>query len=167
MKIGHPVLLICLSFVCMALHGEGAEPGPTVLARGLFSYQAPPGWQTSASPVSPYPVSSEGWYRPHEARILVNIVTVSQGVSDYVTQCLQALRSGPDYAHVLDRRPFVTAAGLDGIRATVNIRGLRQIFYFFDGGSGKIIIVNACCLLRDADRDTPLFDASLKTFSLE
>ena len=84
-----------------------------------------------------------------------------------MAQCLKDLRTGPDHARILDQRPFVTAAGLDGIRVNLDIRDLRQILYFFDGGSNCIIVVNACCLSKSAARDTPLFDASLKTFSLE
>jgi hypothetical protein len=151
----------------MAVPGRGEGMGPTVLAKGLFSYQAPPGWQTTESSRSPYPVCSEGWNQAQEARIQVQIETASQGFSIYVDRCLQALCIGPDHARILDRRPFVTAAGLDGIRVTLTLRSLRHIFYFFDGGSGKIIIVNACCRLSDADRDVPLFDISLKTFTLE
>jgi hypothetical protein len=154
-------------FASVHLPGEGVDRGPTVLARGLFSYQAPRGWVTGESPISPYPVSSEGFDQPHEANIHVNIEASPRSLPAYVDRCLKALRDGPDHAHILDRRPFVTAAQLDGVRVTTNIRHLRQILYFFDGGSGQIIIVDACCLIQHAGRDTPLFDASVKTFSLE
>jgi hypothetical protein len=66
--------------------------------------------------------------------------------------------------------PFLTAAGLDGQRVateTADPRALRQVFYFFDGGSDRKIIVSASCLPEDGAADTALFDASVKTLSLE
>jgi hypothetical protein len=164
-KIGMAGVGAFVLFAWAILPGRGE--GRTVLAKGLFSYQAPAGWTTGESPLSPYPVSSEGFGQPHEASIRVNIEASPRNLPDYVDRWLKALRDGPDHAHILDRRPFVTAAQLDGVRVVTEIRNLRQILYFFDGGSGQIIVVNACCLIRHAGHDTPLFDASLKTFSLE
>jgi hypothetical protein len=174
MKIGHPVLLICFSFVCTALHGEGAETGSTVLARGLFSYQAPPGWTVPSGDLPENVASiSRGPRRNGFAPdILVFIQGSSKFLSDYVAAYLKSLKEKPAiHLSVLEQKVFSTSAGLDGIRVVIanagKKRDLLQVLYFFDGGSNKVIVVIANSLAYDGKREIPLFDASLKTFSLE
>ncbi len=96
--------------------------------------------------------------------IHVDIGPNTKSVKDYVANNLRAVRAAfPDYK-LIDQRPFSTAAGLDGIRVVIidkvqKVR-LRQIFYFFDGGSNQILVISGCCLAEDGVREAPLFDAA-------
>jgi hypothetical protein len=144
--------------------------GPTVLDKGLFSYQAPPGWTVPEMNLS-HPVAVGPMKNGFAPNIHVDIKTSSKTVADFVAENLRAVRAAfPDFK-LIDQRPFSTAAGLDGIRVvitdTVDKFHLRQIFYFFDGGSNQILVISACCLAADGARDTPIFDGSIRTFSLE
>jgi len=166
--ISNLVFFAGLAFAGLPGHGEPL--GPTVLDKGIFSYQAPPGWTVSELTAS-HPIAvgpSENGFAPN---IHVDIGPNTKTVKDYVADNLRAVRAAfPDYK-LIDQRPFYTAAGLDGIRVvitdTVQKVHLQQIFYFFDGGSNQILIISGCCLVADGARKAPIFDASIKTFSLE
>ena len=164
-------LAVCSATLLAPVRGD--ERGPTVLEKGLFSYQAPPGWTVQQENFSKYPVSTAPRRNGFAANIDVVIARNSQSLDDYVRSTLAALRSSGALRDVrmVERRPFSTAAGLDGLRVEVAALAgsyqLREFLYFFDGGSANKLVVTASCLESDAARDALLFDASLKTFSLE
>jgi hypothetical protein len=173
MRIARAIVLATAIFSCGALSSRGDEMGSTVLAKGLFSYQAPPGWSVQQASFSKYPVSAAPRRNGFAANIDVVIESSPKALGDYVSSSLAAFQSSGALRdmHVVNQRPFLTAAGLDGIRVeATDMAGpyhLREIFYFFDGGSDNKLVVTASCLARDGIRDAPLFDASLKTFTLE
>jgi hypothetical protein len=157
-----------LFFAC--LPGRGDERGPTVLDKGLFSYQAPPGWTVPEMNLS-HPVALGPMKNGFAPNIHVDIKPNAKPMDEYVAENLRSVRAAfPDF-NLIDQRPFSTAAGLDGIRVvvtdTVGKFRLQQIFYFLDGGSNQVLVISACCLAADGDREAPLFDASIRTFSLE
>jgi hypothetical protein len=154
----------------MALRCAAEEFGQTVLDRGLFSYQAPPGWtvpeSSDAHPVAVGPMKDG--FAPD---IHIDIRPNTKTVKEYVAAKVRAVRTAfPDFKFI-DERPFSTTAGLDGIRAvvtdTVGKFRLEQVFYFFDGGANRILVISARCLAADGARAAPIFDASIKTLSLE
>ena len=150
-----------------------ADAGPTVLAKGLFSYQAPPGWAAQDSPISKYKISLAPAANGFSANINVVIETAAVSLNDYVTGSLGQLEATPMLTNVkvVSQQPFQTAAGLDGQRVvvtdTMGKMNLQQTFYFFDGGSNAKLVITASCLVSDGATDAPLFDAALKTFTLE
>jgi hypothetical protein len=154
----------------MADRGAADELGPTVLDKGLFSYQAPAGWTVAelgdAHPAAVGPV--KGGFAPD---IHVDIKPNSKPMNEYVAENLRAMRQGLPGFKLIDQKPFSTAAGLDGIRVAIIARvgkfRLQQILYFFDGGGNQVLVISACGLAADGLREAPVFDASIKTFSLE
>jgi len=152
----------------------GRADGPqTVVAPGLFSYQAPPGWTAQDSPISKYKVSFAPPVNGFAANINVVIDKAAMSLNDYVTASLSQLKATPMLVNVkvVSQQPFQTAGGLDGQRVVVTDAmgkmDLQQTFYFFDGGSNAKLVVTASCLSSDGAADAPLFDAALKTFTLE
>jgi hypothetical protein len=149
--------------------GRAQDKGRTVLARGLFSYEAPPGWRVSDINLS-QPVSQGSMRDGFMPNIDVDIVTSSLPLAQFVAESLRAARGTPGF-RLVSEAPFSTAAGLDGQRVvvteTIEQRGLQQIFYFFDGGNDQKIMVSASCLAQDGVADAAMFDVSVKTFSLE
>jgi hypothetical protein len=164
------ILVLCagLSFAGLTVRAEGM--GPTVLDKGLFSYQAPAGWTVPEMNLS-HPVALGPMKDGFAPNIHVDIKPNARPVSAYVADNMRAAGAAfPDFK-LIDQRPFTTVAGLDGIRVvitdTVGQFHLQQIFYFFDGGSNQILVIGACCLAKDGASEAPLFDASIKTFTLE
>jgi len=170
------VLILCLAFFGFAgaiLPGRGLDMGPTVLQPGLFSYQAPKGWSVQDSPLSKCKVCVDAPKGGFAANLNVVIEANAKSLPDYVAANVAALKASPVFhdLKVVSQQAFTTAAGLDGTRLeitdTLDKFDLRQVFYFFDGGSGNKVVVTASCLIGDSAADAPLFDASMKTFSLE
>jgi hypothetical protein len=157
-------------FAGAILPGRGEEAGPTVLDKGLFSYEAPAGWSVPEMTLS-HPVALGPMKDGFAPNIHVDIQSSPKSLDAYVTENLRAVRAAfPDF-RLVSRRPFTTAAGLDGIRVVITDKVdkfyLQQMFYFLDGGSNQKLIISACCLMADGIRYAPIFDASIKTFSLE
>jgi hypothetical protein len=159
--------LLAAALVCRA---DGPQ---TVVAPGLFSYQAPLGWTAQDSPISKYKVSFAPPANGFAANINVVIETAAVSLNDYVTGSLSQLKATPMLTNVkvVSQQPFQTAGGLDGQRVVVTDTmgkiNMQQTFYFFDGGSNAKLVVTASCLAADGAADAPLFDTALKTFTLE
>jgi hypothetical protein len=141
----------------------------TVLAKGLFSYEAPAGWFVHPQSNSNFPVAST-----NDAAILVEIQKSNAPIDDFIREYLSYLET-KQKAHILRSESFVTAAGLDGYRLVLlgpSVAGadntlMEKVFYIFDGGADQKILVEASCSPSQAARCEPQFDASMKTFSLE
>jgi hypothetical protein len=140
------------------------------LPLALLPVRAPVGWTVPEMNL-PHPVAVGPLRDGFAPNIHVDIKPNAKTVKEYVADNLQAVRAAfPDFK-LIDQRPFATAAGLDGIRVvvtdTVGKFHLQQIFYFFDGGAHQVLVISACCLAADGVHDAPVFDASIRTFSLE
>ena len=164
------ILAALLFLACEIVQCVADEGGPTVLDKGLFSYQAPPGWTVPEMNLA-HPVAVGPMKDGFAPNIHVDIKPNAKPMKEFVADNLSAVRAAfPNYK-LVDQRPFFTAAGLDGSRVmitdTVGRFHLQQIFYFFDGGSNQVLVISASCLAADGVREAPIFDASIKTFSLE
>ncbi len=156
--------------LCAAVMPLCADAGPTVLAKGLFSYQAPPGWTLLDSSLSKFPVSIGKASNGLKPNIFVAMRSFPGGLPDYTATFLTALR-GKFNTTIVDQQPFVTSAGLDGNRIvtrqpTPSVNA-QIVYYLFDGGGGNKLMIAAACAASDAKQDTPLFDAAVKSFTLE
>jgi hypothetical protein len=166
-------LILLLSASALAFLPARADGGPTVVQPGLFSYQAPPGWTVQESPVSKYKISLAAPVNGFAANINVVIENAPVSMNDYVTASLNGLKSATALQDVkiLSQEPFTTAAGLAGqkivVTDTMNKIGVRQTFYFFDGGSDNKLVITASCAQPDGAADAVLFDAAMKTLTLE
>ena len=150
--------------------GRAHEAGPTVLAKGLFSYQAPEGWTLMSSPLSKFPVSIGKANPGQRPNIFVGMSSFPGGLADYTGTILTYLRSKTGTI-IVSQQPFVTTAGLDGIRIVTRQAlprsNVQLIYYLFDGGGGHKLMIAAGCAASDATQETPLFDEAVKSFTLE
>jgi hypothetical protein len=150
----------------LALAQEG---GRTILEKGLFSYEAPPGWHVTELNLT-HPVSAGPARDGFAANIHVDITTSALPLEKFVAENIRAAQSSAGF-QLVSESPYSTAAGLDGTRVvvteTVGGLNLQQAFYFFDGGNNQKIVLSAACLTKDGAVDAAMFDASVRTFSLE
>ena len=147
--------------------------GETLKEDGLFSYQAPKGWTIKETLVSKYKIALAPSHNGFTANINVVVQPYPGSLADYVTANKQALTTTPVFTHfqIRDEKPFTTSAGANGVRLVANDglgkQDMRQIFYFFAGSSNQKFVVTASALAADADLYASVFDASLKTFSVQ
>lgn len=158
----------------MALAQAYADEGPTVLARGIYSFQAPPGWIVLSSP-------SDGVQRCSVmvARGLAPTisVTVLRGAGTAArladTRAGEHPKDGNRVVGSVSKQPFLTTAGLDGFRvqSTYQKRGdghpVTKIDFFFQSSDTEIVRVTARCPAENGSLDVPLFDTAMKGFTLE
>ena len=157
--------------------GLGANPGPTVLAKGLLSYQAPAGW-IARDPVgiSKYQIAVAPARVGMPANINIEVDQEAKPMDDYIANSLATLKKLPQVEDltVVSQKTFTTAAGLDGRRVVVtdtvpqlNNARIEQVFYYFDGGGDNKLVITATCSASDAAINEPLFDAAIKSMTLE
>ena len=170
MKIELAFLLALAGITWLAPPTLAQEGGPTVLAKGLFSYQAPPGWTLITSPYCKFPVSLGAKSDGLNPIIYVAVRPFPGTLSDCTAALLTILRAEFNRT-IVNQQPFATSAGLEGVRIVMRQPthkvNVQSVYYLFDGGGGNKLMIVAGCAASDASRDTPLFDASVKTFSLE
>jgi hypothetical protein len=141
-------------FACLGAHAAADDVvGRAVLAKGYFSYQAPPGWEVTEPPQAKFPIAIESTPRTPAASIYASIETFRGDLHAYVETTLKEMARNHVFRHfhVQSRRPFVTAAGLDGFRAVTTERLVygasktvtRKILYFFDGGGNQKVVLTA------------------------
>jgi hypothetical protein len=183
-----PTVLFALALVPSA--GRAQDLGETVSAPGVFSYQAPRGWTVKDSSMSKYDVCFDTPKDGFAANITkdgfaanitkdgfaANINVVRQAypkpLADYVDLNKSQIKSIPLLQNVIiiDEKPFQTSGGLTGTRLVitdaVGKADLEQTFYFFAGAMDIKFVVTASCLIGDEQKYAPIFDASIKTFSL-
>jgi len=146
-----------------------ADQGATISEPGVFTYQAPPDWEVKESPMSKYKVAmgpAKNGFAPN-----INVVTESYDgtLEHYVEANKTAIKDSPMFSNVtfVSQAAFEGANGVQGIRLvttdTLGKMNLQQIFYFFSGTKGKVV-VTASSSIETGDQYTPIFDASLKTF---
>jgi len=150
----------------------------TVSQPGLFSYQVPGEWTIKSSPtVSKYPVAMAPAHDNFACNINVQTENTSVDLASYVEAGEKSLANIPQIKkfQILDKRPFQTTGGLGGVRVvltcTVESGGdlikVWQIQYIFAGHSDTKITVTATAQPSDSDQMAPIFDAALRTFSLQ
>jgi len=165
-------LAVFLGVAFAGLPGLARGQGETVSEPGLFSYQAPQGWSVKTTPISKFKISFDAPKNGFSANINV-VAEVSPGsLAKYVDANEAILKATPMFQNleVLDQKTFTTAARVAGVRVrvrdSVGNAHLLQTFYFFPGAAETKFVVTASCLAADGDAYAPIFNASMKTFSL-
>lgn len=141
----------------------------TVLAKGLFSYEVPPGWFVHPQSNSQFPVAST-----NEANILVRIEKSTASIDNFL-RTFSAFIETKQKARITNSECFATAAGLDGYRIIAygpltpgaDNTPTEKVFYIFDVGAEQKIVVEASCSPARAAQNVPLFDLAMKGFTLE
>lgn len=173
MKFSHAFLVGLLGLGFSIMPGHAQDLGDMVSQADVFSYQAPKGWSIRDTGMSKYKISFDAPKNSFAANINVVVETYPKPLADYVEFNKSTIKSVPLLQNVLiiDEKPFTTAGGLQGVRMvitdTVGKADLEQTFYIFAGDSDTKYVVTATCLIGDARHYAPIFDASMKTFSLE
>lgn len=171
MKFNHFILVGLLGLAFAVLPGHAQDLGETVSQPGIFSYQAPKGWNVKDTSFSKYKVSYDAPKNGFSANINVVVESYPKSLSDYVELNKTNLKATPLFQNlqIIDEKPFETSSGIKGTRLvvkdTVGKFDLQQIFYFYAGASDAKLVVTASCLVGDGDYYAPLFDATMKTFS--
>jgi hypothetical protein len=91
--------------------------------------------------------------------------TVDQFVATYQPNLVDV--SQPFPMKLVDRKPFVTAAGVKGMRLhSIDVQNpptAEQFSYVFPNPDGMVFEFACACAPADAARYAPIFDASMKT----
>ena len=159
----------------LVLAGYGnsvAEPGLTLSTPSVFSYQAPPGWTSQVAggytlggfPQAVGPASHN--FTPDITFITNGYHTLDAFVKSYQPRLIDMTpRAFP--LKLVDQEPFVTAAGVKGIRLhsidPAKPPIAEQFSYIFPNQDGMIYEFACACAPVDAAHDAPIFDASMKT----
>jgi hypothetical protein len=168
------IQVAAIGAVFVSLGVFSSATAATVLAKGLFSYEAPPGWSVCLHADSNLEIAQAGKSGSDYGEIRVSILKSDSSIHDFMVAGLRRLETAQK-ARVVSRQPFLTAAGLDGFRLVLEgplLAGADEaptcrVLYFFDGGSNQKIIVEGTCPRSLSSRYLPLIDAAMKTFSLE
>jgi hypothetical protein len=137
--------------------------GDVVSEPGLFFSQAPKGWAVQEDPELDYatcvgPAESDG--------SSPSIKTNSQGyqsVDDYV----KSITPDTGGAKIVDRGSFTTRSDVAGQRLVIQKDSQERVVYVFPGKSGLLLTFNCSCPAAEDGQFRPLFDASMKSLTLD
>jgi hypothetical protein len=161
-----PALAVLLLAACSKSDGLG----PPVIEQGYFTYREPLGWTVQDYDLMNLPGCIEN-NDDFSASIEETDHRGDQSLSDFV----QSHETGADFdpalhdVEMIDEKPFVTKAGVTGIRVvvtyTLNAQNLERVLYFFAPIPNHILVFTATCLAADAAKYVPIFDLSLGTLT--
>jgi len=167
-------LIVMALFTLVVVRADPAAPaippGPIVSVPNVFSYQAPPGWILKHAPGATYPTAVDAPNGNEGGMIAVESTPSPGMLDDWFQRTLISYRA--QYAGTTwradDPKPFLTTAGVKGIRMpitmTVGNKNLYFVDYAFAGSGDTKITVGCTCLQADSNFYVPLFDAAMKTF---
>ncbi|MDE1172011.1 MAG: hypothetical protein PW734_12530 [Verrucomicrobium sp.] len=162
--------MIRLLFLFTLLLAASAQAQVVANPNVGFAYTAPPGWSIRQLPGISNPVA----LGPVADKFSPNINVVDEAfagsLEEYVAKNKQAFKQTFPDASGWKESSFSNDSGLKGVKAAVRDtqenRKLRQIFYFFSGKQGRMIVVT-CTALVDDDASLALFDKVLQTFQVD
>jgi hypothetical protein len=139
--------------------------GETIRIPELLSYRVPAGWtsdtETNASPQARGPISNG--FVPDITFNAGNHGTLAGFAQDFQPELYDSGRQ----LKYMDQTPFVTAAGVKGIRCRSvdpsNPSLVTQYSYIFLSSDGQQLELACACATVDAAVYLPVFDASMKT----
>jgi hypothetical protein len=181
------MLAVGISIVPACSRGDGNaggdssnQPGPTLSTPSLFSYQAPSGWGSKVAgagvlggfPQAVGPASNN--FTPDITFVTDGYQTINQFAKTYKPHLVDMEdpfpakpSDQPFPMKLVDQEPFVTAAGVKGIRLhaidPANPPLAEQFSYIFPNPDGMVFEFACACAPADAARYAPIFDASMKT----
>jgi len=166
-----PALAALSMLACSRSSSSDSSPlGDTVSEPGLFSYQAPKGWDTATSPEADY----SSCFGPTEAGgVNPSIIVTQQGyqsVDNFVKSYLAEAASPTAGAKLIDKSSFETSAGVKGVRLVARNEASSPkgeiVSYVFPAKNGLLLVINGICVADDDAQFLPLFDASMKSLDL-
>ena len=161
-------LSFCFAPLCLA-----EDDGVTVSEPNLFSYQAPKGWTLKSLPSATYKAACDIKGDNIGAVITVEMDKKAGSLQDYSQQSLANNKKlfAEAKIEIGTPQPFDTISGIKGIRVPIalsaNGNSIPFIDYFFEGKSDAKLTVSCSCPVADKDRYASIFDAAMKTFTLQ
>lgn len=140
--------------------------GETISLPGLLSYRAPKGWstdtETNASPQPRGPPSTG--FTPDITFNAGNHGSLADFVASYQPELYDTSLIPLKF---VDQKPFVTAAGVKGVRLRSvdpsNPSRATQFSYIFLSSDGQQLELACACATADVSRYEPIFEASMKS----
>jgi len=147
--------------------------GPTLSTPSLFSYVAPAGWTSQVAggyalggfPQAVGPASHN--FTPDITFITDGYSSIADFVKKYQPKLVDLTGTQVFPLKLLDEEPFVTAAGVQGMRLhsidPANPPIAEQFSYVFPNPDGLVFEFACACAPADVAHDAPIFDASMKS----
>lgn len=149
-----------------------AEQAPTLLSEpsGGFKYMIPEGWSTTEFSGFKFKISRGVASSGFAPNIAVADESFNGSLDDYVTACLAPMEKGAQGFNLLDKKPFNTDSGINGIKLVFESKWdgkqLMQTQYYFKGIKGKMLVITCSVLPEDAPKFADIFDTAMKTFHI-
>jgi len=138
--------------------------GSLVRQEGLFTFQAPKGWKVATGPEHDFPAC----IGPAQAGGSVPSIEPGQQGYESVDTFAEAVTRNTGDVQTLDKRKFVTDAGVTGQRIVARKGGSQEVvIYAFSGKNGLLLTFTGSCAPVDDQQLRPVFDASMKSLVLE
>ncbi len=138
---------------------------------GGFSYVPPPGWHVKSFPGLKYKMCYAPPASGYSPNLIVSEDRSAQSLDVYQQASNAGLRQSYANVHIISQTPFVTSAGLQGLRiAVVGVPTklhLAQIFYLFPASSTRKLIVLVSWLSADGNKYAAAADTAMKTLKLQ
>jgi hypothetical protein len=142
--------------------------GQTVMATGIASMDIPMDWSQRIVP----PIMDPVWAAPGSpgqlsAFLMLIKVDHPGSMAEFPTEIESQMRGRLGSLTPVEQGSFTTRSGAEGIRVvtTTSIRSLTadNIFYIFQAGPDKKVVLLGICQSQDAAGTIPTFDACAKT----
>ena len=167
--------LLALAALAMFTVASADEPGIKIGTPSLFSYIAPSGWTSQVGPsgaMGGFPQA----VGPASNNFTPDITFKTNGyqtVSHFVQTYRPTLIDVPSQVFpmkLVDTKPFVTAAGVHGMRLhsidPSSPPTAEQFSYVFPNPDGMVFEFACACAPADANHYAPIFDACMKTVQI-
>jgi hypothetical protein len=167
--------VVLLALVCaisaILTSARGQEAVTTISQSGLFSYHIPPGWKVVTLPRLHNPISTDLQQDAPRPYIQIDSVSSLESLADFTAANKASLKSMVPNSEVIEENPFVTSAGIKGVRVVVKARpyndDFQTIYYIFENSKNVKFIVMANSAAAAFEKNAPLFDAAIKTLVLQ
>jgi hypothetical protein len=150
---------------------DSPDLGKAVAEDGLFSFQGPKDWEPQDDPEREYATCvgppEAGGFKP----FIIITPEDNQTVDDYVKSQTEKLTGTGGKPALVDKRSFKTDHGDTGMRLVVknesSPRKIESVRYVFSAKNGLLLVFRCQCLSSDDAQFRPMFDASMKSLTLD
>jgi hypothetical protein len=169
-------LLASLLVLTASLSPAQGDQGLTLSTPSVFRYVAPPGWTSQVAggyalggfPQAVGPAAHN--FTPDITFITAGYHPLDAFVKSYAPKLVDLTGTQNFPLKLVEVTPFRTAAGVNGYRLhsidPSNPPAAEQFAYVFTNPDGLVYEFACACAPADADKDLPIFDASMKTVQI-
>jgi hypothetical protein len=169
-------LAASLVVLTAALSTARGDEGLTLSTPSVFRYVAPPGWTSQVAggyalggfPQAVGPAAHN--FTPDITFITAGYHPLDAWVKAYAPKLVDLTGTQDFPLKLVDVKPFTTAAGVKGYRLhsidPSSPAAAEQFAYVFLNHDGLVCEFACACAPADAEKDLPIFEASMKTVQL-